>query len=644
MRTIWLLSILLLVACNRNIRADDGPQAYDPLAGSVAVQDGQFADERNYVEPDYARDADSPRAALEAGMFYEPLLPYGEWILNPRYGWVWAPYDVPIGWQPYSYGHWVLTDYGWTWVSDYPWGWACFHYGRWFHDDDYGWLWIPGNVWAPSWVVWRTDGEYIGWAPMPPEARWRGEAGFDYRGLDFDVLLPPSHYCFVYDRDFLDPHIRSCIILRARNVTIIRQTNIFINITFSDRHLRNFLPIERRLEGRLGHKIPRHRLVETESLAAVVGRPGDNNEVRIFRPVALERASHRADWDRSGRDRIGTGRDAPRDSDGPALTPDELKRRHKAEQRTLQDAFRTERERMKERQKKDKDGPPEGLTSKEFKARQEAEKRDLDEGEKAGLKDLKGRQSREAADLSAGRAPITRARENTARAEEEKVGPPSPSGTPSAPVVKRFETPSVSKERVQRSQETDDPQIRTERGAAAEPAPRETVRRPQEPRTLSVPAARTVTAPEPRGQQSAQTSVEDRARADRRAEMDLMRRALQNTTTIQAPPEVKLRQDRENKALDDQARTQRSALDVLHRTELSKPPAGLTRDQIKTRQEAESRSLDDMTKRQRQVIQTWQTRDEWKQKAPAAPTVRQRFRTDDQKDNEPASKGSKGKR
>ena len=28
-------------------------------------------------------------------------------------------------------GHWLQTEYGWTWISDWDWGWAPFHYGRW---------------------------------------------------------------------------------------------------------------------------------------------------------------------------------------------------------------------------------------------------------------------------------------------------------------------------------------------------------------------------------------------------------------------------------------------------------------------------------------------------------------------------------
>ena len=85
--------------------------------------------------------------------FYDQLSPYGQWIDNPEFGYVWIP-DAGPGFVPYATeGNWVLTGFGWTWVSGYPWGWATFHYGRWYFDNYYGWIWIPGDEWAPAWVV-----------------------------------------------------------------------------------------------------------------------------------------------------------------------------------------------------------------------------------------------------------------------------------------------------------------------------------------------------------------------------------------------------------------------------------------------------------------------------------------------------------
>ncbi|HWB62672.1 MAG TPA: DUF6600 domain-containing protein, partial [Chitinophagales bacterium] len=102
--------------------------------------------------------------------FYDELSPYGQWVSYPGYGYVWVPNQEPgTVFQPYlTGGHWVYTNYGWTWVSDYAWGWGPFHYGRWLYDAFYGWLWVPGYDWAPAWVVWGDYGGYYCWAPIEP--------------------------------------------------------------------------------------------------------------------------------------------------------------------------------------------------------------------------------------------------------------------------------------------------------------------------------------------------------------------------------------------------------------------------------------------------------------------------------------------
>ncbi len=108
--------------------------------------------------------------AVEVGVFYDALAPYGDWIYLDSYGvWVWRPVGLWAGWQPYTYGRWEWSDeYGWIWISYFEWGWAPFHYGRWFYHDYYGWLWVPGTIWRPHWVVWIHSGPYVGWYPYYP--------------------------------------------------------------------------------------------------------------------------------------------------------------------------------------------------------------------------------------------------------------------------------------------------------------------------------------------------------------------------------------------------------------------------------------------------------------------------------------------
>ena len=95
-------------------------------------------------------------------VFYNELSPYGDWVMDPTYGYVWVPF-VEQGFHPYgTNGYWEMTNFGNTWVSNYQWGWAPFHYGRWFWDDYLGWAWVPGYEWGPAWVNWRTGGGYYG--------------------------------------------------------------------------------------------------------------------------------------------------------------------------------------------------------------------------------------------------------------------------------------------------------------------------------------------------------------------------------------------------------------------------------------------------------------------------------------------------
>ena len=138
-------------------------------------------------------------------VFYDDLSPYGNWVDNSNYGYVWIP-DVSNGFTPYNTnGHWVYTDAGWTWVSNYSWGWAPFHYGRWYNDSFYGWVWVPDTEWGPGWVTWRSSNDYYGWAPIGP-------------GIDIQIAysngynVPYNQWTFVPTRNFGSTNINNCII------------------------------------------------------------------------------------------------------------------------------------------------------------------------------------------------------------------------------------------------------------------------------------------------------------------------------------------------------------------------------------------------------------------------------------------------
>lgn len=118
-----------------------------------------------------ARHLDGGYDPLAYQQFESALAAYGSWIDDSSFGRVWSPARAIVGddFSPYfTNGHWVLTEYGWTWESGWDWGWAPFHYGRWIVRGDDQWFWVPGTIWAPAWVAWRNGRSYAAWAPLPP--------------------------------------------------------------------------------------------------------------------------------------------------------------------------------------------------------------------------------------------------------------------------------------------------------------------------------------------------------------------------------------------------------------------------------------------------------------------------------------------
>ncbi len=182
------------------------------------------------VSPILTRTAIAQEEIADYSRFYDELEQYGRWFEHPRWGFVWSPRVDEAGWRPYTRGHWVRTEeHGWYWESEEPWGWATYHYGRWVLDDAERWLWIPGREWAPAWVAWRNNDEYIGWAPLPPEAVWeeeRGELNFSPSYYDAPRFAPV--WCFVAPAYLMTPGLHRYIVPRSRAPFIYRQTR-FIN-------------------------------------------------------------------------------------------------------------------------------------------------------------------------------------------------------------------------------------------------------------------------------------------------------------------------------------------------------------------------------------------------------------------------------
>ena len=186
------------------------------------------------------------RTDVSIDFFYDNLGSDGSWVEVADYGYCWQP-SVAVSnskWRPYSDGYWAYTDVGWTWVSYEDFGWATYHYGRWTRLRDQGWFWVPGREWGPAWVSWRTGGDYVGWAPLPP--RGGGEVDYDDRPIsgqvDVEFDIGPDYYNFVDVRYIGEPVLRERIVQPSLNITYISNTVNVTNISYTNSVVYNHGP------------------------------------------------------------------------------------------------------------------------------------------------------------------------------------------------------------------------------------------------------------------------------------------------------------------------------------------------------------------------------------------------------------------
>ena len=219
----------------------------------------------------------APHSQIDVSYFYANLQSDGQWFRDSRYGWCWTPYDMSADWRPYSDGHWVYTDYGWSWASNEPWGWATYHYGRWFFDDSYGWAWVPGTEWAPAWVAWRYSDDYVGWAPLPPEATWDAGAGLAFQDQN---VIQPNEWCFVPRSHVLDVNVRLEVASVGRNVTMLERSRDATRFEVRDRR-----PADVGIDvGLIGRSVPRVSVVDADRPTRSGGRTLGGG-VAFYRPT-----------------------------------------------------------------------------------------------------------------------------------------------------------------------------------------------------------------------------------------------------------------------------------------------------------------------------------------------------------------------
>ena len=258
-KLLWLIPLMIAVAAASAAAAP--ARAASPAAASGAQGLGPAG----------------PGAELDMDYCTSYLAAYGSWIRMDPWGAVWCPRNMGYRWRPYSDGHWVWTDFGWTWISDLEWGWMPFHYGRWGWDDDIGWFWVPGYAWGPAWVAWRTSDFYFGWAPCPPGMEFR--AGLDFGA--FGTAIPWRFWIFIGGSHFMDDDIYPNVLPFERNLSIISLTMLNNHFIFQGPNFINIamgLDVVRNMTRR---DIPRYRLSpgRQPGMAVVSG-----TEIQMFRP------------------------------------------------------------------------------------------------------------------------------------------------------------------------------------------------------------------------------------------------------------------------------------------------------------------------------------------------------------------------
>lgn len=181
-------------------------------------------------------DANANYVKRVGGYFYTSLSPYGTWIEIGFGTPVWRPTLMKRNWSPYSQGQWIYTNYGWYWNSYEPFGDVVYHYGRWYYDDYYGWIWIPDYEWAPAWVEWRYDDDYIGWAPLSPYAVFSINIGIHYT---YDYYVPYYHWNYVQYNHFCDNNVYNYYVAPKYKYRIHNKTKMRTNYSYYDGRVRN---------------------------------------------------------------------------------------------------------------------------------------------------------------------------------------------------------------------------------------------------------------------------------------------------------------------------------------------------------------------------------------------------------------------
>ncbi|HYY28738.1 MAG TPA: DUF6600 domain-containing protein [Chthoniobacterales bacterium] len=251
-------------------------------------------DQASTSNDDFA-NATNGASAASYDVFYDRLQSDGQWFNDRTYGAVWQPAvaSTDQNWRPYTDGRWVYTDRGWTWISNENFGWATYHYGRWARLSDKGWIWVPGSTWAPAWVSWRESDDYVGWAPLPPEAQAQQNVKIE-GWADNYYNIGPGSYVFLKVTDLANRSYRSSIIPSQDNVDVISRTRNVTNIYYDNSGITDNGPDYDRLVQNSNVKIDRYRLnfVQQNNPGEQFGAATRGDQLQFVAPAArLERVA-----------------------------------------------------------------------------------------------------------------------------------------------------------------------------------------------------------------------------------------------------------------------------------------------------------------------------------------------------------------
>jgi len=236
---VMITAVFLFSSCTKTA---DGDLTKEQVVDKERDLEATAVEDKDYTE------TDEDLTTVDYKEFYEQLSPHGEWIqvkpeeigMQPKTAgneskeskftlsrllgindlfaasnensgmvYVWKPSpslavmtvenSTPV-YAPYSNGNWVNTDAGWYFKANTPAEETTSHYGRWVNTPTAGWLWVPGRVWAPAWVDWKQNDEYVSWAPLPPSV-------YMVNGSVNTPVIDNNNYVVVEKKYFLEPNV-----------------------------------------------------------------------------------------------------------------------------------------------------------------------------------------------------------------------------------------------------------------------------------------------------------------------------------------------------------------------------------------------------------------------------------------------------